>query len=138
MQGRKLSGSSFSNRIETDLVRYDRIIRIGLKAISQLLFADEVLYLAQKLYGQPVDNQSLSLWLSLGLQHLAYDPMAEDVFDETFKINRNDLKEKIEKLSIMEKIALIEYLEQLFQVEGNKAKKDSVYNTFVGGHNVQV
>ncbi len=128
---RILAGSNFSARVETDLVRYDKIIKTGLVVIKKKLVSNEVLYLAQRLFGQAVDNDSISLWLSRGLQHLAYNPMEdEDDEDEEFGINRNELSGKLEAFSIMERIALLEFLEQVFQLNGNTEKKEYICKTF--------
>lgn len=130
---RVLSGSSFSGRVETDLVRYDRIIQAGHMELKKKFGAKDVLYLAQRLHGTTVDNKSLSLWLTHGLQHLAYDPMVDDSHDEDFKVDRAELVEKLNNISVMERMALIEHLEQIFQVEGNDEKKAFVRKSFEGG-----
>ncbi|WP_285905177.1 hypothetical protein [Pseudodesulfovibrio pelocollis] len=132
IESRVLPGSSFSERVETDLARYDRLILEGMALLRNAMSANEVLYILQRLFAVRISNRELRLWVHHGLQSRIYDPSAEDVFDDEFQIDRQILCKKIEGLSVWERLVLIEYIEQVSTLPSNEDKIKAVCEKFGG------
>lgn len=100
--------------------------------LRNAMSANEVLYIIQRLFAVRITNRELRLWVHHGLQSRIYDPSAEDVFDDEFQLDRQTLCEKIEGLSIWERLVLIEYIEQISTLPTNQDKIKAVFEKFGG------
>lgn len=124
VDSRVLNASSRSERIEFDLTMYMTLLDVGKRLIFKNFTKNEVLCLSARAYGEYVDHSQASFWLEKRLQHLAYSEV-EDVedYDEEFEVNRLELRDKVANLSLIEKISLLDYLNQTCRQSIDEAVK---------------